>query len=285
MSKILIVGCGDIGCRLAKILSAQGHDVLGVKRNPLKSEHKNIKFLALDINKSEDLDHLNLDFSTVFFMPTPDFRSRESYEKIYSHGLEKLLVFFSGTKQPPHFFFISSTSVYGQQQGEWIDENSLTEPERETAQVIVTAEQLIWQYNPKNTVVRFSGIYGLGRSQLLKKLESKNKIQNTPPYFTNRIHQDDCAAVLGFLFNKLLNGEQIEPCYLASDDDPATIWDILTWLAVQTGKAYPQALDKQSASKQNKRCRNTRLKQLGYRFIYPDYRAGYQSVLKEYTNE
>lgn len=279
MAKILIVGCGDIGTRLAILLSDLGHHVLGIKRKPTESDNKNLQFMAVDILQIECLKQLELDYNVVFFMPTPDDRTLKSYEDIYIHGLGNLLQLFSGAKHKPDFFFISSTSVYGQQQGEWVNEDSPTEPLKQTARTIVTAEQLIWQYNPNNTVVRFSGIYGPGRTHLLKKLDSSNKIQSNPPYFSNRIHQDDCARVLSFLLNRVLKGESLKPCYLASDDDPASLYSVLSWLAEQTGKPLPQQLEYGSGQNQNKRCQNTRLKQLGYRFIYPNYRIGYQSLL------
>lgn len=280
MAKILIAGCGDIGIRLAGLLHGQGHCVFGLRRNPPATDSKSINYICADINNSNDLAQLDRDFDQVFYMPTSDRRNRKSYEDIYINGLNKLLQTFSKAKNKPHFFFVSSTSVYGQTNGEWVDEYSVTKPVSETARLISIGEQIIWQNNPNHTVVRFSGIYGLGRERLLRKLENGDQIQYQPPYYTNRIHQDDCAAVLSFLCNKKLSGSKLKSCYLASDDTPEPLWDVMSWLAKYTDNRLPERLQQEATPNQNKRCQNDRLKQLGYRFLYPSYREGYKFVNK-----
>ncbi len=226
MAKILIVGCGAIGSELAGVLSAQGHNVTGLKRKPKASASGRINYIAADISSSADLADLDTDFTQAFFIVSPDGRNEQSYRAVYETGLNNLLAKLPKT----HWLMVSSTSVYGQSvasipyrlrrfrhpwqsQGEWVDEDSVAEPANITSQLIRQAEQKLMDSNPANIVVRFSGIYGPGREYLLRLAMQAPAIQQTPPYFTNRIHQQDCVGVLSFLLEQHLAGNALDQCY------------------------------------------------------------------------
>jgi nucleoside-diphosphate-sugar epimerase len=283
MAKVLIVGCGAIGYQLAELLAKAGHDVTGLKRNPPKTSNENFKFVRADISVSQDLKALDTDFEHIFFIVSADSRNENSYHDIYETGIDNLLNKFAqaGSQQAP-WIFVSSTSVYGQNQGEWVDEDSETKPNKSTSLKIVQAEQKLMAINPANVVVRFSGIYGAGREYLLRMAKQAPSIQQHPPTFTNRIHQRDCVGVLQFLFEQRVAGINLEQCYVASDDDPAPLWDVISWLAVQMQCDPPIAQIAGHDSDMNKRCRNDRLKKLGYSFIYPDYKAGYLELVRTF---
>lgn len=174
---------------------------------------------------------------------------------------------------------VSSTSVYGQSAGEWVDEDSAAEPANITSRLIRQAEQKLMDSNPANIVVRFSGIYGPGREYLLRLATQAPTIQQTPPYFTNRIHQQDCVGVLSFLLEQRLAERALAQCYLASDDDPAPTWEVMTWLADRLHCPPPTVKAVAADAGMNKRCSNTRLKTLGYRFQYPSYKDGYMELI------
>jgi nucleoside-diphosphate-sugar epimerase len=203
---------------------------------------------------------------------------------------------------------VSSTSVYGQSQGEWVDEQSIAEPGNMTSQLIRQAEQTVMGFNSNNCVVRFSGIYGSGREYLLRLALQTPEIQEIPPYYTNRIHQQDCVGVLSFLLEQRLAGKVLAQCYLASDNDPAPTWEVMTWLAQQLKCNLPTARNsisdptdpegiratfKSDASLpsfgaevgMNKRCNNTKLKALGYEFQYPSYKDGYLELIGTRGNQ
>ena len=243
MAKILIVCCGAIGSELAGVLSAQGHNVTGLKRKPKASASGRINYIAADISSSADLADLDTDFTQAFFIVSPDGRNEQSYRAVYETGLNNLLAKLPKT----HWLMVSSTSVYGQSvasipyrlrrfrhpwqsvasipyrlrhfrhpwqsQGEWVDEDSVAEPANITSQLIRQAEQKLMDSNPANIVVRFSGIYGPGREYLLRLAMQAPAIQQTPPYFTNRIHQQDCVGVLSFLLEQHLAGNALDQCY------------------------------------------------------------------------
>jgi nucleoside-diphosphate-sugar epimerase len=275
MANILIIGCGSIGLQLAQNLAAQGHAVTGVKRSP-PAAHDNIRFIAADISQVDTLVALGDTYDHWIFIVSADGRTEVSYRSVYQTGLDNVLAQFAAVP----CLFVSSTSVYGQSQGEWVDEDSPTEPENLTSQLIRQAEQKITAANPANVVVRFSGIYGPGREYLLRMAAQTPAIQQTPVYYTNRIHQQDCVGVLALLLAQSLAGKALEPIYLASDDDPAPMWDVISWLAEQLSYPAPTAKPVDGHADQNKRCRNHRLKALGYEFIYPSFRDGYGELIR-----
>ncbi len=275
MAKILIVGCGAIGSGLAGVLSAQGHDVTGLKRKPPVAAPGPVNYVAADISSSAGLSGLDRDFTQAFFIVSPDQRNEPSYRAVYQTGLDNLLEIFPDTQ----WLMVSSTGVYGQTGGEWVDEDSVAEPAIITARLIRQAEQKLIASNPANIVLRFSGIYGPGRESLLRLAMQAPAIQQTPPYFTNRIHQQDCIGVLSFLLERRLAGDELAQCYLASDDDPAPTWEVMSWLADRLHCQPPTVKAVDANTGMNKRCSNARLKALGYRFRYPSYKDGYLELI------
>ena len=280
MAKILIIGCGSIGTQLAHNLAAKGHDVTGLKRNPPKLDIGEVNYFTADISLAYQLEELPLDFEFIFFIVSPDGRNKESYQAIYEIGLTNLIDRFVKEGASPNWIFVSSTSVYGQSEGEWVDEESIAQSDNITSQYIRQAEQQLMDLNPQNIVVRFSGIYGPGREYLLRMAKQQSVIQKDPPYYTNRIHQQDCIGVLIFLLEKSLAGVTLEQCYLASDDNPATMWDVMSWLTEHLSCKPPEAKVNDKEVVMNKRCNNQRLKTLGYHFQYPDFKAGYLELIK-----
>jgi nucleoside-diphosphate-sugar epimerase len=280
MARILIIGCGAIGSQLAHVLSAKGHQVTGLKRNPPKTNTGKVNYFTADITSPADLKDLSMDFDTLYFIVSPDGRNEESYRNIYESGLNNLLNKFSLAGSNPHWIFVSSTSVYVQSQGEWVDENSIAQPACATSQLIRQAEQKLMDLDASNIVVRFSGIYGPGREYLLRMAMQAPAIQQNPPYFTNHIHQKDCIGVLAFLLERRLAGAALEQCYLASDDDPAPLWEVISWLAEHMNCRPPTAKSVDKHGMMNKRCSNQRLKALGYQFHYPNFKDGYLELIK-----
>jgi nucleoside-diphosphate-sugar epimerase len=273
MANILIVGCGDIGAQLGQQLIDQGHQVTGLKRQP-PAAGSSIHYRAADIADAAALQNLQTGFDLLFFIVSADGRNPQSYSAVYQTGLQNVLATFSGMP----WIFVSSTSVYGQSRGEWVDETSEAEPENPNSRLIREAEKQVLAANPDNMVVRFSGIYGPGREYLVRLAASQPAIQQNPPYYTNRIHRDDCVGVLAFLGGQRLAGTVLGSCYLASDDEPAPMWEVVSWLAERQHCQLPAIKVVGDGAPMNKRCNNARLKALGYRFLYPGYRDGYAWV-------
>lgn len=272
MANIMVVGCGDIGYRVALALHGLGHRVVGVKRRPLPAPAP-FPIITADIHQTGSLQLIPAEFDLVLFIVSPGSRQAEAYQALYRSGLNNLLAHVAAAK--PRWLMVSSSSVYGQDRGEWVDENSPTRPLSPTAQCLVAAEQRLWAMDDAHCVVRFSGIYGPGRDRLLRRAAQGEAVQQTPPSYTNRIHCDDCVGVLLLVIKKLLAGEPLLPCYLASDNDPAPIWEVMNWIARQYAYPAPAALNLTAEASQNKRCCNAGLAALGYEFLFPTYREGY----------
>ena len=275
MANILIIGCGAIGTALANVLISQGHRVTAVRRNPPVS-NGDIHYLRANINSRSDLEKVETDLDQLIFIVSADGRTEQSYRDVYETGLHNVLAKFASVP----WIFVSSTSVYGQTQGEWVDEESVAQPDSLSSQLIRQAELRVTAINPQNIVLRFSGIYGRGREYLLNRAKQQPAIQQNPPYFTNRIHQEDCVQVLAFLLEKKLTGTALAQYYLASDDDPAPMYEVMSWLAEQLKIPKPTINPVASDSSMNKRCSNQRLKALGYRFSYPGYQDGYAKLIR-----
>ena len=128
-------------------------------------------------------------------------------------------------------------------------------------------------------MIRFSGIYGPGRNRLIKLATKGSEIQHSPPYFTNRIHREDCISLIKFIIDCKLSGQHLQPIYLVSDDKPCPLWEIVSWLADQLKAPQPIKKNITQNATQNKRCNNQLIKQLGYSFKYPAYFDGYRDLV------
>ena len=277
MARILIAGCGDIGAGAGHLLAEDGHEVVGLKRHPPDNDGK-ISYIRADVARVEDLQNLDTCIDLVIYILAPDDRTEASYRNVFEQGVANLLAVFRRNNADTRFLFVSSTSVYGQSHGEWVDEESETDPQSVTGRIILQAENAILSAGSKNCVIRFSGIYGRSRSRLLDTVIKGGKVQYKPPYYTNRIYRGDCIGVLYFIAAWMLSGVQLDPIYLASDDDPAPKWDVYNFLAGKMGVARPEKETLPPGSEQNKRCSNERLKRLGYNFTYRSYRDGYDYI-------
>ena len=259
------------------MLAEDGHDVTGLKRHPPGDDRK-MRYIKADLTNAAELQHINPDFDLAIYILSPDDRGEQSYRNAFAIGVANLLSAFSARDSKTRFIFVSSTSVYGQTQGEWVDEHSATAPKNITGQIILRAEQSFLAQGNGNCIIRFSGIYGRDRSRLVDAVARGGAVQYAPPYYTNRIHRDDCVAVLRFIAGRMIHGAEVAPVYLASDDDPATKWEVYSYIADRLGVEGPEKEVLPAGSDQNKRCSNRALRQLGYRFIYKSYREGYDFV-------
>ena len=143
--KCLIVGCGYVGLPLGAELVRLGHEVFGLRRsasaeNELKAA--GIKPLVADITKPGDLVWLPRDFDWVVNCVSSTGGDAEDYRQVYLQGTRHLIEWLSAAL-PKKFVYTSSTSVYGQTDGSQVKESSLTEPDAETAKILLETEKLL----------------------------------------------------------------------------------------------------------------------------------------------
>lgn len=277
-STILIMGCGDVGSAYGQRMAARGHRVVGVKRH-LNNLPQGIEGIAMDVASREALSMLP-DADILVYAISADKFEEDAYQRAYPDGLDAVLNEFEQRGHPlRHVFFVSSTSVYPQVNGEVVDETTPTEPQRFSGQLMLKAEQRLLESTINGSVVRFSGIYGPGRERLINQVRDGFYAPETPQVYTNRIHRDDAAGVLAFLTERALGGTSLEDIYLASDGESAPLHDVMAWLARRLNVTPSQTAPSSTRRRSNKRCSSQRLRALGYRFSYPSFREGYEQVL------
>ncbi|MBF8223226.1 SDR family oxidoreductase [Halomonas sp. 328] len=276
----LIVGCGDIGITLARQLKAQGSSVTGVRRRPEALAETGIPAVAADVQDAESLAALP-DAEVVVYVISADRFEEGAYRAAYPDGLKAVLAEFAGRKRPPkRVFFVSSTSVYAQQDGESVDEASEVAPHGFSGQLMLEAEQALLAHDLPGTVVRFSGIYGPGRDRLIRQVREGRIAPASPTMYSNRIHRDDCTGVLAHLIDLALADQPLAPLYLASDCEPAPLHEVMQWLADKLRVEPSQVIQSPLRRRASKRCDNALLLESGYRFRYPSFREGYAQVLE-----
>lgn len=290
--KIALIGCGDIGCRLAAQLLEAEAEVFAYRRmiNKLPA---GVKAYSLDVTNIESVAGLAVEaFDYVVVTLSPAEMSDEAYRITYVEGLKNILAVLN-TSRLRKLFWVSSTSVYGQSDGSWIDEHSETKPTRYAGKRQLEAEQQLEILGDKYCVVRFSGIYREGKNRLVEQIKAglaEDKIEND--YFTNRIHVKDCAAVLAHLLWLDATGRKLEQIYLASDSAPIKYSELIHWLtkeislAKEIGTSSNTNLNSSATTPiprvGSKRCSNQRLLKSGYQFIYATYKEGFRDILKSY---
>jgi nucleoside-diphosphate-sugar epimerase len=161
-----------------------------------------------------------------------------------------------------------------------LNEESEAKPTDERGKILLEAEDKFLGFNEDTTIIRFSGIYGRS-NYFLNQLKKGTEIQKEPPYYTNRVHRSDCVGVLAFIANRKSEGKLMSGVYIASDNDPASKWDVANFLANVFNVNKPKAQTLDETANQNKRLDNKRLLQEGYEFKYSSYIEGYTERLDE----
>jgi nucleoside-diphosphate-sugar epimerase len=293
MARVLVAGCGDLGSALAARLVADGYGVFGLRRRPAQLP-PGVAAVAADLTDRDGLvaalePVARGGIDAVVYAAAADGGTEEAYRRAYVVGLAHVLEWAARRgARAPAVLFTSSTGVYAQQDGAWVDEESPAEPTHWSGRKMLEAERLLGASGLRGVALRLGGLYGPGRTRLVESvLAQRATIRPGPPRYTNRIHRDDAAGALRHLTARLLAGEPVAPLYLGVDDEPADEAEVLRWLAARIGAPPPRvaaAADETGAggrarAASNKRCSNARLRATGYRFRFPSYREGYADVL------
>ena len=245
--RLLIAGCGDLGNRLSVRL--EDWQVHGLRRDVSRLAAGIVPVRA-DLSNPSSLADVAGEWDAVVYTATPGERSPEGYRQAYVSGMQALLARVRARRLV-----------------------MVSEPQRFNGEILLEAERIA--ADAGGIVVRFSGIYGPGRDYLVRSVRNGPvACRRDPPIWTNRIHSEDCAAALAHL----LEMEQPEPLYLASDARPTPRWDVLAWLADRLD--VPGPVDTSDDAGQGKRIDANRLFESGFALQYPDYRAGYEELFK-----
>lgn len=274
--RVLVAGLGDVGGRAAARLATHGHTVVGVRRSDAPGPD-GVTMVRGDLTDPALVGTLPPDIDHVLITVSSDGRDPDRYRSAYLDGPTTLLAGLAERGDPvEHVVFTSSSAVYGQRDGEWVDESSATDPASPTAQVLVAAEQAILDGPFPATTLRLTGIYGPGRTRLVGLVRRGEAVVGSTPSYTNRIHAADAAAACTLLLGL---GAAAPPVVIGTDDEPADRATVYTWLAEQLGVDGPVVDDERAPDRGSKRCRNDLLRSLGWTPAYPTFREGYAELV------
>lgn len=280
-ASVLIAGCGYVGAALAAELAGDGHRVFGLKRDP-SDVPEGVSPVRADLTDPATLRGLPDGIERVVYAVSPSGRTEAAYEDAYVRGLENLIGALTAQGAPVRRVVLtSSTAVYGQDDGGWVDEGSETAPTRFSGEILLRAERALHEGPFEGVALRLSGIYGPGRTWLVRKVAAGEAHADPPgatPRYGNRIHRDDCAGAI----RHLLFADAPPPIVLGVDDAPVPLADVYAFIAERLGAPAPEPGESDQGRGGNKRCRNDRLKSLGYRLRVPTYRDGYPPIVEAY---
>lgn len=262
----LIVGCGYLGRRVAARWVAAGTRVSALTRRNADA----LAALGLEPVVGDVTGTLRLPAAdTVLYAVGMDRSAGKSMREVYVNGLGHVLDTLPSASR---FVYVSSTGVYGQTSGEWVDETSDTQPLEESGKVVLEAERLLRAKRPDAIILRFAGIYGPDRVLRKQALLNGEPLVSDAGKWLNLIHAEDGADAVVAAAERATPGET----YLVCDDEPVTRRDFYTHVAERLG-APPAKFETPTTPtvEANRRVSNRRAKaELGWRPRFPSYRDG-----------
>ena len=294
--RVVILGCGYVGLELGRQLHAD-HEVVGVRRSESgieAVEAAGLTAVQADVTDESALESVP-DADAVVFAASSGGRGAEAAREVYVDGLETAIDHFcSRADAPERVVYTSSTGVYGDHDGEWVDESTAIEPTTPKTEVLAEAERIAVErpaeYGVDGTVARYAGLYGPERYRLDRYVEGP-----VTEGYLNMVHRDDAAGAVGYLLTEdRARGEAVN----VADDEPVAKWAFADWLAEQCGEPEPEkrTIDERLAAEDlsetverrlrtSKRVANDRLRELGYDFAYPTFREGYRAAVEAYRDD
>ena len=282
----LIVGCGYLGRRIGAILLKRGEAVYATTRTAERGrELKPLGIIPLiaDVLKPDSFPTFPT-IDRVFYCVGYDRSAGVSFRVLYRDGLQNMLKALKNLT--PRIVYASSTGVYGQDKGEWVDEESPTEPTTESGKACLDAERTLAETcldsGIEYAVIRYSGLYGPGRMIRRSALERGEPIAGDPGKFLNLIHIQDAAIAAIAVLDAGTSGRT----YLASDDQPVPRRSYYQMAAALLQAPSPSFVDPQLGNaireEPNKRILNRRIKEeLGFKPTYPSIVEGLPASLVE----
>jgi len=289
--RIAILGCGYVGLELGRQLRAAGHEPIGVRRSESgieAIESAGFRGVRADVTDADALGAVP-DVDAIVFTASSGGRGADAARETYVGGLRTAIEAFGGRVSPPErLVYTSSTGVYGDHGGDWVDEDTPLDPGTEKTRVLASAERVAIEAAPdhgiEGTVARLAGLYGPDRYRLERYLDGP-----VTAGYLNMVHRADAAGAVRFLLDRdRARGEVV----LVVDDEPVEKHAFADWLASEAGRDPPpkRSIGERLAGgdlpatardriRAQKRCSNEKLRGLGYAFTYPTFREGYREAI------
>jgi nucleoside-diphosphate-sugar epimerase len=253
-NNLWIIGCGDIGRRVVNLYKDQTAKQTGCIYALVHSELSKKRADALGVKTiAVDLDNKNTIKNTIQSLPMKEAiaGSRLFYfapppsKGIEDTRLQQFLLYLS--TQPKRIVLISTTGVYGDSKGAWIDESYPINPQAERAQRRYFAEQTLqyWahRYQSEYIILRVPGIYAKDRLPLTRLKKGSPIVKQQEAGWTNRIHADDLASVCQYAMESSISGE----IYNVTDGHPSTMTDYFNKVADYANLPHPPQISMQQA--------------------------------------
>jgi len=277
----LVVGCGYVGMRVARMWRRQEHRVCATTRSAAHADAfrcEGLEPVICDVLNPATLTQLPA-ADTVLYSVGHDRGAGQDMRDVYVAGLANVL---DHLPTPQRFLHISSTSVYGQTAGEWVDEQAATAPREASGRIVLEAEQLLRQRLPDAVLLRFAGIYGPGRLQRREALLTGTPIVGDGERWLNLIHVEDGVAAVLAAERSARPGAIYNVC----DDCPAPRREFYAEIARLLGAPPPRFIPPPPGTpapahdSANRRIANRKLRdELHVALSYPSYKEGLPAAL------
>lgn len=273
--RILLAGCGDLGLRVAGELLARGDEVWALRRTPPAQSDRRIHWLRGDLTDPAGLPSLPAGIAQMVYLPAPDRRDACTYGAVFVGGLQHVLGALDHAALQ-RVLLVSSSAVYGEHAGAWVDEDTATAPIGFNGSLLRDAERWLAAQPLRSVVLRLAGLYGPGRLQLLERLRAGQvTVPRRTPHWANRLHVDDAAAAIVHL----LRAPAPQALYLGVDDTPLPLDVLYDHLARLLDAPLP-ADGPPPPGVGSKRLCNARLRASGFVPRWADARDGYAALLQ-----
>ncbi|MEE9326555.1 MAG: NAD-dependent epimerase/dehydratase family protein [Cocleimonas sp.] len=274
INPIWIIGCGDIGRRVARLYPNQTiHAVVRTKDSAALNLKADLMSHIVDLDTDYTLPETDLENAQIFYFSPPPTEGKQD---------TRLLKFTEEIKdQPQRIVLISTTGVYGDSQGKWIDENTPVYPVADRAHRRLSAESTLikWakKYQKEYMILRIPGIYATDRLPLARLKKGLAVVNSAEAGWTNRIHADDLAQAC----KAAMQCEQANQIINVCDGNPSTMTDYFNAVADFAGLPRPPQISMQEAAqtlssgmvsylKESRRIRNQKmLEELNITLQYP----------------
>lgn len=279
-SSVFVVGCGDIGRRVARLWQQRGVPVTGLARRSARLGDAGITPWPADLDDPASLRGLPTKDALVYYFAPPPSRGRTDPR------MARFLAALGPDRRPARIVAISTSGVYGDRHGAMVDETTPPRPGTDRGHRRLDAEQQVrqfgWQHGIPVIILRVGGIYGPGRLPVERLRQRVPMVAESEAPITNRIHADDLALVC------LAAGQRGRPdsIYNVSDGNPGNMTDYFNTVADFLGLPRPPRISREEAERtlspgmlsylrESRRMDTTRMREeLGMELRYPDLQTG-----------
>ena len=287
--QILIIGCGDIGLRVAKIWKNAAKTVFAVARSESSIDlfrQQHIHACQADLDNPESLHNLPTRQSLLYYFASPPAHGQQDSR------MENFLNSLAADNLPRQLIYISTSGVYGDQHGELINEKTPVNPQADRAKRRYHAETQLQQWSEQShvpiTILRVGGIYGPGRLPLQRLKDQIPMLHENLSPQTNRIHADDLAQVCVAAATMGKQENRIE-IYNVSDGTNSNMTEYFNTIADFCNLPRPPLVDWDEAEKtiskgmlsylkESRRMDNSKMiNQLKIKLKYPTLKDGLQN--------